>query len=97
MAPNEKSNDNNSPKLQSPVTSLSLGNMLRPFAVLGVRGLLGVVDMTKTTVQYVREEVEDIVAEAQFERLKKKLDAEIKNSPVNPDEAKDDDPSIKKD
>lgn len=91
MTPNEKSDDNNSPKLQSLVTSISLGNMLRPFAVLGIRGLLGVVDMTKTTVQYVREEVEDIVAEAQFERLKKKLDAEIKNSPVNSDEAKNDD------
>lgn len=50
---------------------------LRPLAVLGIKGVIGVVDGTRTTVQLAKEELEDIVAEAQFERMKKKLDQEI--------------------
>ena len=54
-----------------------LGNTLRPLAILGIRGILGVVDYTQTTIEFVREEVEDIVAEAQFERYKRQMDKEI--------------------
>lgn len=32
---------------------------------------------TKTSFQLVREEVEDIIAEAQFERMKKQMDQEM--------------------
>ena len=47
---------------------------LRPLAVLGVKGIIGLLDGTKTTIQYAREEFEDIVAEAQFERMKRQGD-----------------------
>lgn len=50
---------------------------LRPLAVLGIRGALSLADGTKTTVQLAREELEDIVAEAHFERMKKQLNQEI--------------------
>lgn len=37
----------------------------------------GLAQRTKSMIQMAREEVEDIVAEAQFERMKRSLDAEI--------------------
>lgn len=53
---------------------------LKPLALLGIRGMVGVVDTARTTIGLVREEIEDIVAEAQFERLKKDMDQEIEHS-----------------
>lgn len=53
---------------------------LRSVAVLGIRGVLSLVDFTKSALQFAREEVEDILAEAEFERLKKQVDQEIKES-----------------
>jgi PHD/YefM family antitoxin component YafN of YafNO toxin-antitoxin module len=52
-------------------------NVLQPLAVLGKKGAGNLVDRAKYAVQIAKEEVEDIVAEAQFERLKRQLDREI--------------------
>ncbi|EGW40074.1 DUF5132 domain-containing protein [Desulfosporosinus sp. OT] len=45
--------------------------------IIGVRGTISLVDSTKTTVKLAKEEIEDIIAEAQFERMKNQLDKEI--------------------
>ena len=55
-----------------------IGNTLRPLMIMGVRGALHLIDNTKSAVQYAKEEVEDIIAEAQFERAKTQLDKELK-------------------
>jgi hypothetical protein len=52
-------------------------NTLRPMAETGIQGAIGLMNCTKSTIQIVREEIEDIIAEAQFERMKKQLDREI--------------------
>lgn len=57
-----------------------LGSTLRPLAVLGIRGILGVVECTQSSIAHVREEIEDIVAEAQFERYKQQMDKDIDTS-----------------
>lgn len=54
-----------------------IGNTLRPFMILGVKGALNIIDSTKTAVRYAQEEVEDIIAEAQFERMKTQFDQEL--------------------
>ncbi|MDA8226851.1 MAG: DUF5132 domain-containing protein [Desulfitobacterium hafniense] len=54
-----------------------IGGTLRPLAMVGIKSLLFLANTTKTTVQLAREEIEDIVAEAQFERMKNQLDKEI--------------------
>jgi hypothetical protein len=51
--------------------------VLAPIAIIGKEGTDNIVGRARTAVQYVKEEIEDIVAEAQFERLKKQLDKEI--------------------
>jgi hypothetical protein len=61
-----------------------LASALKPLAILGIRGVIGIADCTRSTVQYIREEVEDIVAEAQFERLKQQMDAEIEMAQNGP-------------
>lgn len=43
----------------------------------GRRGAEELFQRTKESAQRVREEIEDIVAEAQFERMKRKFDQEI--------------------
>jgi hypothetical protein len=50
---------------------------LRPIAASGLQGAAGLLSKAKTAVRYAREELEDIVAEAQFERMKKQMDKEI--------------------
>lgn len=50
---------------------------LAPIAIIGREGTENIVGRARTAVQYVKEEIEDIVAEAQFERLKKQMDKEI--------------------
>ncbi|HWQ71424.1 MAG TPA: DUF5132 domain-containing protein [Desulfitobacteriaceae bacterium] len=54
-----------------------VGKTLRPLAVLGIKGALSLADGTRTTLFLVKEEIEDIVAEAQFERIKRQLDKEV--------------------
>ena len=49
----------------------------RPLLISGIRGMESLTDQVKTCASYLREEVEDIVAEAQFERLKLSIDQEI--------------------
>jgi hypothetical protein len=47
--------------------------------VMGQDGAKNLVNRAKSVVQYAKEEIEDIVAEAQFERLKKRLAHEIED------------------
>jgi hypothetical protein len=49
--------------------------------IIGVRGTLSLVDSTKTTLRLAKEEIEDIIAEAQFERMKNQLDQELSLMP----------------
>ncbi|CAK4867182.1 unnamed protein product, partial [Aphanomyces euteiches] len=44
---------------------------------MGQEGAKNLANRAKSIVQYAKEEIEDIVAEAQFERMKKKLALEI--------------------
>jgi hypothetical protein len=48
-----------------------------PLAVAGMQGVAALRDQVKSSVTYVKEEIEDIVAEAQFERLKNSIDQDI--------------------
>jgi len=50
---------------------------LQPLAAAGMQGSAGLLQRVRSALQVVREEVEDIVAEAQFERMKRELDKEI--------------------
>ncbi|WP_018131182.1 DUF5132 domain-containing protein [Effusibacillus pohliae] len=63
--------------LAAPVVLPIAKNVLRPLAVIGIRGAEELVNRAKYAVQITREEMEDIIAEAQFERMKKQLDREI--------------------
>ena len=49
----------------------------RPLAIAGVQGAVALRDQVKSGVSYIKEEVEDIVAEAQFERLRNSIDQDI--------------------
>lgn len=49
----------------------------RPLAATGGQGGAGLLNRGRALIEYARQEVEDIVAEAQFERMKKQLDREI--------------------
>jgi hypothetical protein len=50
---------------------------LRPLLANGLTAGEGLMNRARSIVQIAKEEVEDIVAEAQFERMKKQLDKEI--------------------
>ncbi|MFC5447429.1 DUF5132 domain-containing protein [Paenibacillus aestuarii] len=50
---------------------------LRPLASAGAQGGAGLLQRARSALQVAREEMEDIVAEAQFERMKRQLDKEI--------------------
>jgi hypothetical protein len=50
---------------------------LRPLLANGLTAGEVLMQRARSIVQIAREEVEDIVAEAQFERMKKQLDKEI--------------------
>ena len=56
---------------------------LLTLSIIGVRGTISLVDSTKTTFKLAKEEIEDIIAEAQFERMKNQLDKEINLLPEN--------------
>jgi hypothetical protein len=47
--------------------------------LMGEDGAKNLVNRTKSVIQYAKEEIEDICAEAQFERLKKRLAHEIED------------------
>ncbi|NOV04338.1 DUF5132 domain-containing protein [Paenibacillus planticolens] len=50
---------------------------LQPITEAGIQGSGGLLTRVRSLLQIAREEVEDIIAEAQFERMKKQLDREI--------------------
>ncbi|MFD0693951.1 DUF5132 domain-containing protein [Paenibacillus sp. GCM10027628] len=50
---------------------------LQPLAAAGMEGGANLLQRARSLFQMAREEVEDIVAEAQFERMKRQLDKEI--------------------
>ncbi|TXK84356.1 DUF5132 domain-containing protein [Paenibacillus sp. N3.4] len=50
---------------------------LQPITSAGMQGSSGLLHRARSLLQIAREEVEDIIAEAQFERMKKQLDKEI--------------------
>ncbi|WP_231571113.1 DUF5132 domain-containing protein [Gordoniibacillus kamchatkensis] len=50
---------------------------LKPLAQSGIQGATGLINRAKYALQVARDEVEDIIAEAQFERMKKQIDKEI--------------------
>lgn len=50
---------------------------LRPLLASGLAKGEGLINRARFYIQLAKEEVEDIVAEAQFERMKKQLDQEI--------------------
>ena len=79
-------NEDRSQQIEGTVSraASSLLENIRPLAVFGIRGVLEISDKTKSLYAYAREEIEDLVAEAQFERMKGHVDEEIFN-----DEAKD--------
>ncbi|HJV45523.1 MAG TPA: DUF5132 domain-containing protein [Bacillota bacterium] len=54
-----------------------LKETLPPTIRAGREGLNSLVHRGKDSLMYIREEIEDIVAEAQFERMKKQMDREI--------------------
>jgi hypothetical protein len=54
-----------------------LKSTLKPLLSGGVQGAEGLANRAKYAFQIARDEVEDIIAEAQFERMKKQLDKEI--------------------
>ncbi|MGW9527695.1 DUF5132 domain-containing protein [Paenibacillus terrae] len=49
----------------------------RPLAEAGMQGGANLINRSKSYIELARQEVEDIIAEAQFERMKKQLDQEI--------------------
>lgn len=56
---------------------------LLTLGIIGVKGTISLVDSTKTTIKLAKEELEDIFAEAQFERMRNQLDKEISLLPAN--------------
>ena len=49
----------------------------QPIAAAGVQSVALVNQQLKSGISYIREEIEDIVAEAQWERLKQSIDRDI--------------------
>lgn len=52
-------------------------NTLKPLAETGMQGTAGLTGRIQYAFQVARDEIEDIVAEAQFERMRKQLDRDI--------------------
>jgi hypothetical protein len=49
----------------------------RPLVAAGVQGVSALGNTVKNGVTYVKEEMEDLVAEAQWERMKQSIDQDI--------------------
>jgi hypothetical protein len=56
---------------------------LRPLLASGLTAGEGLMNRARLYVQIAKEEVEDIVAEAQFERMKKQIDKDIASMETN--------------
>lgn len=52
-------------------------SVARPLAAAGVQGAAALRDQVQSGLSYLKEEIEDIVAEAQFERLRDSIDQDI--------------------
>jgi len=60
---------------------------LLTLGIIGVKGTMSVVESTKSTLKLAKEEIEDIIAEAQFQRMSDQLDQEISHLPEDKPEA----------
>jgi len=60
---------------------------LLTLGIIGVKGTMSVVESTKSTLKLAKEEIEDIIAEAQFQRMSDQLDREISHLPEDKPEA----------
>lgn len=49
----------------------------RPMLAAGMQGAVTVGNQVRSGVSYIREEVEDLLAEAQFERMKNQIDRDM--------------------
>ncbi|MCZ8515643.1 DUF5132 domain-containing protein [Paenibacillus filicis] len=58
---------------------------LIPLAETGLQTLSGLTERVKAGIEIARNEVEDVVAEAQFERMRKRLDKEIEMAAMESD------------
>lgn len=63
----------------------SVREKLRPLAVKMVQGAMGLTDQAQGLFSGMREDIEDLVSEAQFERFRDSLDNEIETGPVKPE------------
>ncbi|HWR41909.1 hypothetical protein [Sporomusa sp.] len=61
----------------------SVRDKLRPLAVKAVQGVLGLTDQAQGIFSGMREDIEDLVSEAQFERFRDSLDTVVEE-PVEP-------------
>lgn len=50
---------------------------MKNLAIIGVRGVMELTDSTKSTLKLAREEIEDIIAEAQFVRMTNQVNEAI--------------------
>ncbi|BCG58302.1 DUF5132 domain-containing protein [Paenibacillus sp. URB8-2] len=64
-------------------------NTLKPLAETGTQGATGLTGRIQYALQIARDEIEDIVAEAQFERMRKQLDKEISTESPSSEETGD--------
>ncbi|MDF2570176.1 MAG: hypothetical protein K0R55_1780 [Sporomusa sp.] len=62
----------------------SVRDKLRPLAVKAMQGVLGLTDQAQGIFSGVREDIEDLVSEAQFERFKDSLDPVEEEGPIEP-------------
>ncbi|MDF2873470.1 MAG: hypothetical protein K0R22_153, partial [Sporomusa sp.] len=65
----------------------SVREKLRPLAVKTVQGVLGLTDQAQGLFSGMREDIEDLVSEAQFERFKDSLDDPGEAGPLAPEES----------
>ncbi len=66
--------------------AVKLKKPLRKAAVIAASQLMGVADRLKTTAYGLKEEIEDIVAEAQYENMKRN----VEKNPDNHDTSNED-------
>ena len=69
--------------LAAPAILPIMKSTLITLGIIGVKGTISLVENTRTTIKLAKEEIEDIVAEAQFERMKNQLDKELSLLPEN--------------
>ncbi|SPF49536.1 conserved hypothetical protein [Candidatus Desulfosporosinus infrequens] len=69
--------------LAAPAILPILKSTIITLGIIGVRGTISLTECTKTTIKLAKEEIEDIIAEAQFERMKNQLDKELSLLPDN--------------